>query len=202
MVRVLGVTGGIGTGKSTVTRMFADLGAETISADQIARKIIEKDNPAYAEVVGAFGEEILDRNGNIDRARLASIVFSDPDKRKILEKITHPRIIGEMQEKAQSFRADPPAPDAVLVLEIPLLIECGLEGMVDEVLLIAAEQETQLSRLTSSRTMSREEALARIAAQMPLSQKLDRADRVIWNDSSFEQLKRDVEEVWAEIRLP
>ena len=202
MAKVLGVTGGIGTGKSTVTKMFADLGAETMSADEIAREVLKKGNPAYAEVVNAFGDAVLSEDGDIDRSKLAAIIFADFNKRRALEEIMHPPIIARMRERAESFRKDPPAADAVLVLEIPLLIECGLNELVDEVLLVAAEQETQLSRLTSSRAMSREDALARIKAQMPLSQKLHRADRVIWNDGTLDVLKRRIEEVWAEILLP
>lgn len=202
MARVLGITGGIGTGKSTVLQMLGELGAWTLSADVIAREVLAKGKPAYHQVVERFGEEILARDGGIDRPRLADIIFNDLQARRDLNDITHPIIIKQTQENIDRFRDNPPAPDAVLAVEIPLLIECGLEHIVDEVILVAAEQETQLCRLTKRSGISREEAHRRIAAQMPIEQKISHADRVIRNDGSLESLRADVKRVWDEIHLP
>lgn len=202
MPRVLGITGGIGTGKSTVLDMFGELGADTLSADVIAREILAKDAPAYRRVVERFGEEVVASDGEIDRPELARIIFNDPQARQDLNDITHPAIIAVTQERIDRFRQSSPAPDAVLAVEIPLLIECGLEGIVDEVILVAAEQETQLCRLTKRSGISREEAQHRIAAQMPVEQKVLHADRVIWNEDNLESLRAAVKRIWDEIHLP
>lgn len=201
MARVIGITGGIATGKSTVLAIFAELGAVTVSADDIARKVLARNTPAYEEVVERFGEGVLTPDHDIDRAALASIIFANPDARQILNDITHPHIIAEIRREIEQFRKYPPSPDAILCVEIPLLIECGLEKIVDEVLLVAAEHGTQVSRLTSRSGISSEEALRRIDAQMPLDRKIERADRVIWNNGSRDSLRSSVQAVWDEIRL-
>jgi dephospho-CoA kinase len=197
---VLGITGGIATGKTTVTKMLGELGAITLSADDIAREVLAKCNPAYHEVVEHFGSEILKPDGDINREFLARIIFDDPCAREALNRITHPRIIQRMQEHIDRFRNMPPKPDAVLAVEVPLLMECGLEDMVDEVVVVAAEQDTQVNRLTSRISISREEAVRRISAQMPISEKVRRAKRVIWNDSSLRDLAESVEQLWKEIK--
>lgn len=201
MAYVLGITGGIGTGKSTALKIFGSLGAKTLSADDIAREMLSKGTSAYRDVLEHFGKEILREDGEIDRAKLGSIVFRDPEARAMLNDITHPRIVSQIEEKIREFRKDHQERGAVLAVEIPLLVECGLNTIVDEVLLIAAEQGTQLSRLTSRSGLSSEEALLRINAQMPMSEKTHHADRVIWNDGPIECLQRAVRGVWDEIRL-
>ena len=201
MALVLGVTGGIGAGKSTVLRMLARLGAETVDADDIARDVLARDTPAYGDVVQRFGRQILTADREIDRSALGSIVFRDPDARKALEDITHPRIIARIRSLIDRFRDNPPSCEAVLALEIPLLLECGLEHVVDQVMVVAAEQETQLDRLTSRSIASREEALRRIDAQMPLAHKIERADKVIWNDGTLQALEGSVRAAWDEILL-
>lgn len=202
MPKVIGVTGGIATGKSTVTRMFAELGAETISADEFARLVLAKDGPAYRQTIEHFGEGITTPDGEIDRAALGAIVFSDPQALAALNDITHPHIISAMQDRIDRFRQHPPAPDAVMAAEIPLLIECELEGVVDEVVVVAAEPETQQCRLTSRSGLTAEEARRRIAAQMPIEHKIERADRVIWNSGSIDDLRGSVAAVWDEMHLP
>ncbi len=200
MVRVLGITGGIATGKTTVMKILGELGAATLSADDIAREVLSRCNPAYHEVVEHFGTGILQPDENINRELLARIIFDDPCARETLNKITHPRIIQRIKEHIDRFRDAPPKPDAVLAVEIPLLIECGLENMVDEVVVVAAEQDTQVGRLTSRSVISREEAVRRISAQMPIDEKVRRAKRVIWNDGSLEDLAESIERFWKEIQ--
>lgn len=202
MATVVGITGGIATGKSTVLRLLGELGAETMSADEVAHEVLSKGTPAYAEVVARFGPDVLGPDGEIDRAALGRIVFSDAAARADLEAITHPRIIARIEDMVREFRAAHPMREAVLAVEIPLLIECGMQSMVDEVLLVAAEQETQVSRLTSSRNLARDEALRRIASQMPLQYKAEFADRVIRNDGDLSSLKSAVRRAWSEILLP
>ena len=202
MARGIGVTGGIASGKSTVLRMLGELGARTLSADDVARDVLRKDTPAYHETVARFSEEIVGPDGEIDRARLASIIFNDPAARRDLNDITHPRIISRIREYIDRFRADAASCDEILAVEIPLLIECGLESMVDEVLLVAAEQETQANRLTSRSNISREEAFRRITSQMPMDEKIRRADRVIRNDDDLDSLERSVRLMWEQILLP
>lgn len=201
MAIVIGVTGGIATGKSTVLKILAELGAETLSADDIAREVLSKNSQAYNRTVTRFGDRILAPNGEIDRSVLASIIFSDSDARQDLNKITHPFIIARIQERIDRFRNSHLFENVTLAVEIPLLIECGLEEIVDKVLVVAAEPETQIRRLTTRSEISPDEALQRINAQMPLARKIERADRVIWNDGSYELLRRSVEALWNEIHL-
>lgn len=198
--RVLGITGGIATGKSTALQIFAELGAKVLSADDIARQVVAPGEPALNEITERFGKELLTSDGHLDRPALAKKIFADPQARHDLDFITHPRIISAIDEQIKAFRTDPAA-EGVLAVEIPLLIECSMEGMVDEVILIAAEQETQVHRLTSRSGLSRDEALMAIAAQMPMDRKIRHADRVIWNDSDVESLRGSIEGIWREIFL-
>ena len=201
MPKVIGITGGIATGKSAVLGMLAELGAEVLSADELAREVLAKGSDAYSETVQRFGEGILKADGEIDRCLLAAIIFSDAQARQDLNDITHPRIIAAMRERIERFRANPTAPDSVLAVEIPLLVECALEETVDKVLVVAAEPGTQVSRLTRERGVSVAEANRRIAAQMPIERKIERADWVIYNDGSLEFLDSSVRAVWGEIHL-
>jgi len=202
MGKVLGVTGGIGTGKSTVLRILGELGAVTLSADDIARDVLSAGTPAYREVVRRFGPEVVAGEGGIDRAALARIIFSDPEARAALDAITHPEIIARVHEHIRRFRESNPPTGAVLAVEIPLLIECGMEDAVDEVLLVAAEQRTQVGRLTSRSGITPDEARCRIAAQMPLSEKVKRSDLVVNNDGTFEELEASMKSLWGEISCP
>ena len=160
-----------------------------------------KNTPAYHEIVVRFGRGILTPQGDIDRKALADVVFADDDARRDLELITHPRIISRMQEIIDGFRANPPSPRAVLVAEIPLLYECSLANMVDKVVVVAAEQETQARRLTTGCRISRDEAFRRIGAQMPVEQKARLADWVVHNDGTVEELKQSVRGIWEKISL-
>jgi dephospho-CoA kinase len=201
MALVLGVTGGIGTGKSTVLSILAKLGAATMSADEIAREVLAKDTSGYHETIQHFGRSILAENGEIDRAALGAIVFADSDARAALNSITHPRIIELMYDRIADYRRAHLSPSDLLAVEIPLLIECGLEGLVDQVLLVAAEQETRVGRLTSSKGIARGEAESRIASQLPIREKLSHAHWVIWNDGSLHDLEEQVASIWQSIRL-
>lgn len=182
--------------------MLGDLGAETLSADDVARQVLARGEPAHLEVAEAFGSDVIDNDsGEIDRAALGELVFRDSEAKRLLESITHPRIIDRIRSRIDDFRHSHPEPDAVLAVEIPLLIECGLEDMVDQVVVVAAEQEAQISRLTT-RNLSRGQSLRRIRSQMPTDAKIARARRVIRNDSDLRSLECAVRRMWREICLP
>lgn len=192
---IIGLTGGIASGKSTVSNYLAELGAIIIDADKIAHEIMEKGKTAYWQVIEAFGREILAENGEIDRSRLGKIVFNNLEKKKILEEITHPQVIREMREKIEEYRAE----NKVIVLDVPLLFEAGLDIMVDETWVVYVDRETQLQRLIARDGLSYEEANKRIQAQMSLEKKRVLADFVINNKGNIEDLKRQVLLKWREI---
>src|SRR5690554_1386826 len=192
---IIGLTGGIASGKSTVSNYLAELGAIIIDADKIAYEIMEKGKTAYWQIIEAFGREILAENGEIDRSRLGKIVFNELEKKKILEEITHPQVIREMREKIEEYRAE----NKVIVLDIPLLFEAGLDSMVDETWVVYVDRGTQLQRLMARDGLSYEEANKRIQAQMSLEKKRVLADFVINNKGNIEDLKRQVLLKWREI---
>lgn len=192
---IIGLTGGIASGKSTVSNYLAELGAIIIDADKIAHEIMEKGKTAYWQVIEAFGREILAENGEIDRSRLGKIVFNNLEKKKILEEITHPQVIREMREKIEEYRAE----NKVIVLDVPLLFEAGLDSRVDETWVVYVDRETQLQRLIARDGLSYEEANKRIQAQMSLEKKRVLADFVINNKGNIEDLKRQVLLKWREI---
>lgn len=194
MLRV-GLTGGIGSGKSEVTRRFAALGAVIIDADLLAREVVEPGTPGLAAVVAEFGPELLRSDGSLDRDRLAGIVFRDARARDRLNAIVHP-LVGAAA--AARFAAAPP--DAVVVHDVPLLVEVGLTPAYDAVVVVAASPATQFDRMVRLRGLTPVEAQARIDAQAPLADKLLVADYVIDNDGDLADLDGQVQRVWAALR--
>jgi len=195
---VLGITGGIATGKTTVTAMLRELGAETISADEVAREVLSPGSETVDELVRRFGDSILEPDGSVNRRRLGEIVFSNPEALSALNSITHPPIISILEARINEFRSRAGEHD-VLAVEIPLLVECDLFFLVDKVVVVAAEQQAQIIRLTT-RGLTNEEALERITAQMPLSKKLQFADEVIRTDTGLDDTKRQVEQLWKRVK--
>ncbi|MFJ8181954.1 dephospho-CoA kinase [Streptomyces sp. NPDC096105] len=190
----VGLTGGIGAGKSEVSRLLVECGAVLIDADRIAREVVEPGTPGLAAVVEAFGEEILAEDGSLDRPRLGALVFADPEKLTTLNSIVHP-LVG-----ARSRELEEAAPeDAVVVHDVPLLTENGLAPLYDVVIVVDTRPETQLDRLVRLRGMSEADARARMAAQATREQRRAIADVVIDNDVPLDALERRVEEVWAEL---
>ncbi|MFJ7099368.1 dephospho-CoA kinase [Streptomyces albogriseolus] len=190
----VGLTGGIGAGKSEVSRLLVRHGAVLIDADRIAREVVEPGTPGLAAVVEAFGEEILAEDGSLDRPRLGALVFSDPEKLSTLNSIVHP-LVG-----ARSRELEEAAPeDAVVVHDVPLLTENGLAPLYDVVIVVDASPGTQLDRLVRLRGMSEEDARARMAAQATREQRRAVADIVVDNDVPLDALERRVEEVWADL---
>jgi dephospho-CoA kinase len=196
MVKV-GLTGGIGSGKSEVSRLLAECGAVVIDADRIAREVVEPDTPGLAAVVAEFGEEILAPDGSLDRPRLGSLVFADPERLAALNAIVHP-LVGE--RSAELERAAREADEnAVIVHDVPLLVENGLAPLYDKVIVVDASSATRLDRLVRLRGMAEDEARARMAAQASRAERLAVADIVIDNDGPLEELAPRVRAVWEQL---
>lgn len=190
----VGLTGGIGAGKSEVSRLLVERGAVLIDADRIAREVVAPGTPGLAAVVETFGEEVLAEDGSLDRARLGSIVFADRERLAALNSIVHPLVGARSKELSEA------APeDAVVVHDVPLLTENGLAPLYDLVVVVDASPDTQLDRLVRLRGMTEEDARARMAAQATREQRRAVADIVIDNDVPLDELIRRVDEVWAEL---
>lgn len=190
----VGLTGGIGAGKSEVSRLLVACGAVLIDADRIAREVVAPGTPGLASVVEAFGEEILAADGSLDRPRLGAIVFSDAEKLSTLNSIVHP-LVGARSRELEEAAAE----DAVVLHDVPLLTENGLAPLYDLVIVVDAAPETQLDRLVRLRGMTEEDARARMAAQATREQRREIADIVIDNDVPLEELEQRVNDVWAEL---
>ncbi|MDD4237851.1 MAG: dephospho-CoA kinase [Desulfotomaculaceae bacterium] len=199
---VIGLTGNIGSGKSSVARLLRSLGAQVIDADQVAREVVLPGTPALAELTREFGPGILDAGGSLDRKKMGDIVFADPAARARLNQITHPRIKEALDRVITGFRQDPYAssPSGVLVIEAPLLIEVGLNREVDEVWVVKVDEDKQVERLVDRDTLSTQEVRSRIAAQLPQALKLKYARRVIDNSGDFSATKKQVEHNWDELQ--
>ncbi len=195
MLRI-GLTGGIGSGKSTVAALLAARGALVVDADRIAREVVEPGTPGLAAVVEAFGPEVLTADGALDRAALASVVFSDPQARARLDAIVHPLV----RARAREAVAQAP-PDAVVVQDVPLLVETGQAGQYDLVLVVEADLETRVARLVR-RGLGEDDARARIAAQATDEQRRAVADVVLDNSGAPEALAGQVDRFWAERVAP
>lgn len=190
----VGLTGGIGAGKSEVSQRLVEHGAVLIDADRIAREVVAPGTPGLAAVVEAFGEEVLAPDGSLDRPRLGSIVFADPDRLAVLNAIVHP-LVGLRSRELENAAAD----DAVVIHDVPLLTENGLAPLYDVVVVVDASPETQLDRLVRLRGMTEEDARARMAAQATREKRLGIADIVIDNDVPLDALQRRVTEVWTDL---
>lgn len=190
----VGLTGGVGAGKSEATRVLADLGAVVIDADALAREVVEPDTPGLTAVVAEFGPDVLAADGSLDRARLGAVVFADPERRAALEAIVHPLV----RRRAAELEAAAP-PGALVVHDIPLLAETGQASSFDVVVVIDVPVEVQTERLVRDRGWSREEAASRIAAQASRAQRLAVASYVIDNTGTLEDLRQRVAEVFVEL---
>jgi dephospho-CoA kinase len=190
----VGLTGGIGAGKSEVSRLLVEQGAVLVDADRIAREVVAPGTPGLAAVVEAFGEDVLAPDGSLDRPKLGSIVFADPEKLAVLNSIVHP-LVGARSQDLETAASE----DAVVVHDVPLLAENGLAGLYDLVIVVDASPSTQLDRLIRLRGMTEADARARMAAQATRDKRLEIADVVIDNDVPLQELERRVREVWADL---
>lgn len=196
VMHTVGLTGGIGSGKSEVSRLLRSYGATVVDADLIAREVVAAGSPGLAAVVEAFGPDVLQADGSLDRPALGRRVFSDGAALARLNEITHPRIA---RRTAERFRAAVESGARVVVHDVALLVENGLASNYDAVVVVAASPQTQLDRLVRLRGMAEDDARARIAAQRPLEDKLAVATHVIRNDGPLEELEPQVQAVWASL---
>ncbi|GGP89337.1 dephospho-CoA kinase [Actinomadura coerulea] len=190
----VGLTGGIGSGKSEVSRRLREHGAVVIDADRIAREVVEPGTPGLAAVVAEFGRDVLLPSGALDREKVGRIVFADPDRLAALNAIVHPLVGERMQELMDAAPAD-----AVVVYDVPLLAENGLAGMYDEVVVVDAPEETQLDRLVARRGMTEEDARARMANQASRADRRAVATHVIDNSGTLADLKTQIDALWASL---
>lgn len=192
-MRIIGLTGGIATGKSSVARIMEALGGVIVDADQLAREAVWPGEPAYRSIVAEFGEEIVNPDRTLNRKALGKIVFADPTARRRLERITHPAIALLAEQRLDALRK---AGTQVVFYMAPLLIEAGVTSRVDEIWVVYADRETQVARLMLRDGIGREEALQRLAAQMPMEEKRTYGKVVIDNSGSPEETERQVKDVW------
>ena len=196
-MKLIGLTGGIATGKSTVAALLTELGAVVIDADEIAREIVEPEQEAWREIVRVFGTEILQSDRKLNRDNLRKMIFADANARKQLESITHPRIRSRVQERIRDLSAQGAE---LVVYDAPLLFENGVHHWLRPVILVACSPETQRARLARRDRLSPAEIQRHLDAQMPLADKRKLADYVIENDGDLTELKTNVEAVWKQIQ--
>ncbi|MGZ7445173.1 dephospho-CoA kinase [Paenibacillus sp. TH7-28] len=192
----IGLTGGIATGKSTVSRMLVRKGAVLIDADVIAREIMEPGHPVLAAVAERFGQAVLHPDGTLNRKKLGEIVFASPEERKALENLTHPAIRAEMRKRMAELEAEDPR--RLVVADIPLLYESGLERLYERIMVVYVPRDVQLSRLMERDVLSREEAERRLNAQMDIELKKERADILIDNSRGLDETERQIDGFWRD----
>lgn len=194
---VIGLTGGIASGKSLVAGFLRELGAAVIDADELSRQLVEPGLPAWQEIKRHFGAAILDERGYLDRKKLAGMIFQDQLAREKLNGIIHPRVIAATKTMIAAYKKEKAVP--AVVVDAPLLIEAGMASLADEVWVVVLPKEKQLERLMKRDKLSREEAEKRINSQMPISEKLRYADRVIDNSGTVEKTLEQVSLAWNEL---
>ena len=200
---IVGVTGGIACGKSTVSKLLSKKGAIPINSDEIGHQLLKRGSPVMGALLEAFGSDILDKSGDVSRQKLAAIVFNDKAARERLNAIMHPPIV--QQSRSEANRLVTEDANCVVLIDAPLLIEANSQDTVDIIVVVTASTQTQLQRLleraiAQNRPPSQAEAQARIDSQMPLSEKVKYADFVLENDGTFEELEQKVDGLWHEIR--
>jgi dephospho-CoA kinase len=190
---IIGLTGNIATGKSTVMHILGELGAQVIDADLVAHEVMRPGGSAYLKVIGAFGDSIVSSDGAIDRRQLGAMVFSDSDRLQVLERIIHPLVVARIGERLKESQA------AIVVVEAIKLLESGLNTLCNEIWVVTSPRTTQIKRLKDTRGLKRSDALMRIDAQPPQAEKVKAANVVIHNTGSLEDLRARVEQEWARI---
>ena len=192
---LVGLTGGIGSGKSTVARLLERRGAVVIDADQLAREAVVKGSPGYERVVESFGESIVAPDGELDRRALAEIIFSDAERKAALEGIVHPEVARRFGERVEALRNT----DRVVVYVSPLLVELGLAPAFDVVVVVTASPHLRVSRVASDRDLSPEAVRARMGAQATDEQRMEVADVLVDNDGSLAELEPQVDRIWHDL---
>jgi dephospho-CoA kinase len=197
-VQVIGLTGGIATGKSTVSAMLKTAGAIVIDADRIARAVVKKGLPAYREIVAEFGAEVLLPDGEINRNMLGDIIFKDHQKKRLLNSIVHPHVNKEVNGQIKQIQKT--HPHAVIVLDVPLLIEAGMHNNLSEIIVVYTPQDIQIQRLMQRDHISEADALARVKSQMPIEEKKQQATIVIDNSGAIENTRRQTLDIFKRLK--
>lgn len=192
---LVGLTGGLGAGKSTVARMLAERGATVVDADELARRAIAPGTRGHHRVLEVFGDEVETADGSIDRGALARVVFDDPEARRALESITHPEVFRLLAEEVERRRDS----GDVVVFDAPLIVETGFDEAIDVLVVVTLPRDLQVERVVA-RGMSRAEAEARIAAQASSQEREARADELVRNDGDLQELERQVDALWIRLR--
>ena len=192
---LVGLTGGIGSGKTTVARLLAERGAVVVDADELAREALRPGTRAFEQVWALFGDEVITAEGELDRSAIAGIVFADEEKRRALESITHPEVFRLLAEAVEWHRDS----NNVVVFDAPLIIETGFHEACDLVVVVTAPEEARIERLRRDRGMSQAEAAVRIAAQVGAEVREAAADVIIDNSGDIPSLERQVDELWANL---
>jgi dephospho-CoA kinase len=195
---VAGLTGSIATGKSTVSGILKELGAFIVDADRAAHEVVLPGTKAFNEIVRIFGKEILHKSGEIDRERLGRIIFNDSAMRSILEEVVHPEVVHSMDEQIRSIKSG--FPDAVVILDVPLLIETGMHKGVGEVIVVYCPEDMQITRLMVRDNISREDALAKVRSQISIEEKRRYATLLIDNSASRDNTRIKVEDLYGRLR--
>ncbi len=195
-MKIIGLTGGIGSGKSTVSGFLAELGATLIDADKVGHELLKPDTEVWREVVAAFGKQILTPDGDISRKKLASLVFRSPRHLSLLNQLMHPEMKREIMARLLEYRRQGVG---VVVLEAPLLVEAGWTEIVDEVWVTTASETTVLERLEQQTGLSQKESLARIRSQLPAKEQIKHADVVLNTEKSLDELKAEVKELYQRL---
>lgn len=195
---LVGLTGGVATGKSTIAKMFERCGAYTIDADLLARKVVEPGTPAWRAIVRAFGKTVLNPDHTLNRRAISALVFANPTKLRRLERIIHPRVAREQAKLTrQAAREDP---RAVVIYDVPLLFEAGIERRVKKIVVVTADRQTQITRLKRRNGFTRAEALRRIRSQMPIKLKRAEADYLLDGTTARSHLLVKVRRIYRELR--
>lgn len=191
---IIGLTGSIASGKSTVSSMLKEKGFPIVDADIVAREVVEKGEPTLSKIVEVFGEELLVPDGTLNRGKLGEIIFNDPAKRKQLNDIMHPAIRTEMLRQKVEWQNKGAEK---IVMDIPLLFESRLQHFVEKILVVSVTDEIQLKRLMERNHLTKEEAMARIQSQLPISEKEKGADAVIYNNGTLDETKKQLDNILA-----
>ncbi len=194
---MIGLTGGIGSGKSTAAQMLGDLGAGVIDADRVGHRIYLPDTPAWREIVEAFGAGVMAPDRAIDRSKLGPIVFSDPKALQTLNQITHGKIFAYIQGQIDYIQSH--EPDGVVVVEAAILLEAGWQALVEQLWVVVAEEDVVISRLQIYKNFTEEQARARLKAQLSNEERMAHADQIIWNNGELPALRQAVEAAWKNL---
>jgi dephospho-CoA kinase len=195
----IGITGGIGSGKSTASQILGELGAEVIDADRVGHRIYLPDTPAWREIVATFGEGVLAPDRTIDRTKLGPLVFSNPDALRQLNAIAHGKMFSYIQGQIDYMRDKRTTP--VVVVEAAILLEAGWRALVDQLWVVVTEVEVAIARLKAYKNFTEDQARARVAAQLSNEARMAQADKVIWNNTELSALRQAVEAAWRSLGL-